>query len=113
MCIRDRKDLGLPVEPIAPAQILGGGDEAGNAAEDWLLTCACEQANTMGREAIEAGAERFHPVFLAAMRAALAVTIVSSVAALRPCFAYARAPDELLGADLLLVTPTTAQEGFY
>jgi len=107
------KDLGLPVESIAPAQILGGGDEAANAAEDWFLMCACEQANTMGREAIEAGAERFYPGFLAAMRAGLAVSIEDYVAARRRRFAYARALDELLGADRLLVTPTTPQEGFY
>ena len=107
------KDLGLPVEPIAPAQILGGGDEAGSADEDWLLTCACEQANAMGREAIEAGAERFHPVFLAAMRAGLAVSVEDYLAARRRRFAYARALDELLGADRLLATPTTPQEGFY
>ena len=107
------KDLGLPVEPIAPAQILGPGDEAGSADEDWLLTCACEQANAMGRETIEAGAARFHPVFLAAMRAGLAVSVEDYLAARRRRFAYTRALDELLGADRLLATPTTPQEGFY
>ena len=105
------KDLGLTVEPIAPSQILG--DEPGNADEDWFLTCACEQANAMGRETIEAGAERLHPVFLAAMRAGLAVSVDDYLAARRRRFEYARALDELLGADRLLVTPTTPQEGFY
>jgi len=106
------KDLRLPVEPIAPAQILSGF-QIGNADEDWFLTCACEQANAMGREAIEGGAERFHPVFLAAMRAGLAVSVEDYLAARRRRFAYARALDELLGADRLLVTPTTPQQGFY
>ena len=32
-------------------------------------SCACEQAHGLGREVIEAEAERLHPVFLAAMRA--------------------------------------------
>ena len=107
------KDLGLLVEPIAPAQILGGAGEATNADEDWLLTCACEQAHAMGSEAIEAAAERFHPVFLAAMRHGLAVSVEDYLAARRRRFAYARALDELLGADRLLVTPTTPQQGFY
>jgi amidase/aspartyl-tRNA(Asn)/glutamyl-tRNA(Gln) amidotransferase subunit A len=106
------KDLGLPVEPIAPAQILGAGD-IGNADEDWLVTCACEQAHAMGRAAIEAGAERFHPAFLAAMRRGLAVSIEDYLAARRRRFAYARALDKLLGADRVLVTPTTPQQGFY
>jgi len=106
------KDLGLSVEPIAPAQILGSAG-GGNADEDWFLTCACEQANAMGREAIEAGAERFHPAFLAAMRAGLAVSVEDYLGARRRRFAYARALDDLLGADRLLVTPTTPQEGFY
>ena len=107
------KDLGLPVEPIAPAEILGDGDGAANADEDWLLTCACEQANAMGREAIEAGAERFHPAFLAAMRHGLAVNVEDYLAARRRRFAYVRALDELLGSDRVLVTPTTPQQGFY
>ncbi len=106
------KDLDLQVEPIAPAQILGGF-AIGNADEDWLLTCACEQANAMGREAIEAGAERLHPGFLAAMRQGLSVSVADYLAARRRRFAYARALDELLGADRLLVTPATPQEGFY
>ena len=107
------KDLGLQVEPIAPAQILGGVGGAANADEDWLLTCACEQANALGRETIEAGAERFHPAFLAAMRHGLVVSVEAYLAARRRRFAYARALDNLLGADRLLVTPTTPQQGFY
>ena len=106
------KDLGLPVEPIAPAQILGGRD-IGNADEDWFLTCACEQANAMGREAIEAGAERFHPAFLAAMRQGLSMSVEEYLAARRRRFVYARALDELLGADRVLVTPTMPQVGFF
>jgi Asp-tRNA(Asn)/Glu-tRNA(Gln) amidotransferase A subunit family amidase len=104
------KDLGLPVEPIAPAQILGG---VGNADEDWWMVCACEQAHGLGRDFIEAAADRLHPVFLAAMRAGLAVSVEQYLAARRRRFAYVRALDELLGRDRLLVTPTTPQEGFY
>jgi len=104
------KDLGLPVEPIAPSQILGG---TGNADEDWWAVCACEQAHGLGREAIEAAADRFHPVFLAAMRQGLAVTLDEYLAARRRRFVYVRALDELLGRDRVIVTPTMPLEGFY
>jgi len=104
------KDSGLPVEPIAPSQILGG---AGNADEDWWVVCACEQAHGLGREVIEAGADRLHPVFLAAMRRGLEVSLDEYLAARRRRFAYVRALDELLGRDCVIVTPTMPQEGFY
>jgi Asp-tRNA(Asn)/Glu-tRNA(Gln) amidotransferase A subunit family amidase len=103
------KDLGLPVEPIAPSQILGG---AGNADEDWWAVCACEQAHSLGREVIEAAADRFHPVFLAAMSQGLAITLEEYLAARRRRFVYVRALDELLGRDRVIVTPTMPLEGF-
>lgn len=101
------KDLGLRVEPIAPAQIFPHG----NIADDWLLTVACEQAHELGREAIEAGADRLHPGTLAAMRIGLSVTIDEYLAARRRRFAYVRALDELLNRDRVLVTPTMAVVG--
>ena len=104
------KDLGLPVEPIAPAQILGS---IGNADEDWWTVCACEQAQGLGRALIEASADRLHPVFLAAMRQGLEVSLEDYLAARRRRFEYVRALDALLGRDRVLVTPTTPQQGFY
>jgi Asp-tRNA(Asn)/Glu-tRNA(Gln) amidotransferase A subunit family amidase len=102
------KDLGLPVEPIAPAQILGGGDPV----EDWLITGACEQAHELGRETIEANAERLHPAFLAFVRMGLAVSLDDYLKARRRRFGYVRALDLLLGRDRVLVTPTMPVEGF-
>jgi Asp-tRNA(Asn)/Glu-tRNA(Gln) amidotransferase A subunit family amidase len=104
------KDLGLPVEPIAPSQILGG---AGNADEDWWVVSACEQAHGLGRELIEAAADRFHPAFLAAMRQGLETSLEEYLAARRRRFVFVRALDELLGRDRLIVTPTMPQMGFY
>jgi Asp-tRNA(Asn)/Glu-tRNA(Gln) amidotransferase A subunit family amidase len=102
------KDLGLPVEPIAPSQIFAQG----NIDDDWFLMASCEQANELGREIIEAEAERFHPAFLAAMRRGLRVTIEEYMAARRRRFAYMHALDELLDSDRVLVTPTMATVGF-
>jgi Asp-tRNA(Asn)/Glu-tRNA(Gln) amidotransferase A subunit family amidase len=47
------------------------------------------------------------------MRQGLSVSVEDYLAARRRRFAYARALDNLLGADRLLVTPTTPQQGFY
>ncbi len=104
------KDLGLPVEPIAPPHVLGA---AGNADEDWWTVCACEQAHSLGRAVIEAAADRLHPAFLAAMREGLAITLDEYLAARRRRFVYVRALDELLGRDRLIVTPTMPLEGFF
>jgi Asp-tRNA(Asn)/Glu-tRNA(Gln) amidotransferase A subunit family amidase len=102
------KDLGLRVEPLAPAQIFGGL----NVDQDWTLTGACEQAREFGAEAVEAEAERLHPAFLSAMRYGLSVTLDEYLAARRRRFAYVRALDDLLGADRVLVTPTMPVAGF-
>ena len=104
------KDLGLTVEPIAPVQILGS---VGNADEDWWTVCACEQAHGLGRELVEASADRLHPVFLATMRQGLEIGVEEYLAARRRRFQYVRALDVLLGRDRVIVTPTTPQEGFY
>ena len=102
------KDLGLRVEPLAPAQIFGGL----NVDEDWQLTAACEQAREFGAEAVEAEGERLHPAFLAAMKYGLEVTLDEYLGARRRRFACVRALDELLGADRVLVTPTMPVIGF-
>jgi Asp-tRNA(Asn)/Glu-tRNA(Gln) amidotransferase A subunit family amidase len=103
------KDLGLPVEPIAPAEIFGGG----RPDDDWLLTCLCEQAAELGRETIEAKADLFEPWFLEALREALDTSLEVYVTARKRRFGYARRLDELLGKDRVLVTPTNAVEGIY
>ena len=101
-------DLDMHVEPLEPARIFGEG----NADEDWFLTGACEQARALGREYIEQAADRLSPVFLAAMRLGLEVTLDQYLAARRHRFAYARALDDLLCADAVLVTPTMPVAGF-
>ena len=103
------KDLGLAVEPIAPAEIFAGG----RPDDDWLLTCLCEQAADLGRETIGAKADLFEPWFLEALREALDTDLEVYVAARRRRFGYARRLDELLGEGRVLVTPTNAVQGIY
>ena len=101
-------DLGLAVEPLEPGQVL----RSGNIDADWTLAASAEQALEMGREWIEANAERLHPAFGGAMRFGLGVAFEDYMAARRRRFAYVRELDELLGADAVIVTPTMASEGF-
>jgi Asp-tRNA(Asn)/Glu-tRNA(Gln) amidotransferase A subunit family amidase len=101
-------DLGLTVEPLEPGAVL----KSGNIDADWTVTAAAEQAHEMGREWIEANAERLHPAFRGAMRFGLGVTIEEYLAARRRRFAYVRELDELLGDDAVIVTPTMATEGY-
>ncbi len=102
------KDLGLRVEPLAPAQIFGGL----NVDEDWWLTAACEQAREFGADALAAEESRVHPAFFKAMEYGLSVTLDDYLGARRRRFGFIRALDELLGADRVLVTPTMPVTGF-
>jgi Asp-tRNA(Asn)/Glu-tRNA(Gln) amidotransferase A subunit family amidase len=98
------RDLGLPVEPIAPAAVT----PAGNVDEDWFVICTVEQAHEVGRAALEQKADLFDPVFLAHMRNGLAVGVEEYLAVRRRRFAHTAALDRLLGDDGVLVTPTLA-----
>ena len=98
------RDLGLPVEPVAPSAVTA----AGNADEDWFVLCCTEQAHEVGRAVLEAQAGQFDPVFLGHMRTGLAVTVEEYVTVRRRRFAHTAALDRLLGDDGVLVTPTLA-----
>jgi len=98
------RDLGLPVELVAPSAVT----PAGNADEDWFVICCVEQAHEVGRSVLEEQADRFDPVFLGHMRTGLATSVDEYMAARRRRFAHTRALDQLLGDDGVLVTPTLA-----
>jgi Asp-tRNA(Asn)/Glu-tRNA(Gln) amidotransferase A subunit family amidase len=98
------RDLGLPVEPVAPSAVT----PAGNADEDWFILCCTEQAHEVGRAVLEQQADLFDPVFLAHMRTGLAVSVEEYLEVRRRRFAHTAALDRLLGDDGVLVTPTLA-----
>jgi Asp-tRNA(Asn)/Glu-tRNA(Gln) amidotransferase A subunit family amidase len=98
------RDLGLPVEPVAPSAVT----PVGNADEDWFTLCTTEQAHEVGRAVLEEQADRFDPVFLGHMRNGLRVGVEEYLTARRRRFAYTAALDRLLGDDGVLVTPTLA-----
>jgi Asp-tRNA(Asn)/Glu-tRNA(Gln) amidotransferase A subunit family amidase len=111
-------DLALDVTPLESEDIFESGtSEAGtnelrNIDRDWITIVGAEHAHTIGRESIEANADRFTEEFLAAMREGLALSLEEYVAARRRRFDYVRALDRLLGDDGLLLTPTMCAEGW-
>lgn len=101
-------DLGLSVEPLEPEAVF----TTGNIDADWTMTAAAEQAHKVGRDWIEANAERLHPAFRGAMRFGLGITFEDYLAARRRRFEFVRELDDLLGADGVIITPTMATEGY-
>jgi Asp-tRNA(Asn)/Glu-tRNA(Gln) amidotransferase A subunit family amidase len=98
------RDLGLPVEPVAPSAVT----PAGNADEDWFTICTTEQAHEVGAVVLEEQGDRFDPVFLAHMQNGLRVGMEEYLTVRRRRFAHTAALDRLLGDDAVLVTPTLA-----
>ena len=87
------KDLGLRVEPLAPAQIFGRR----NVDEDWYLTASCEQAHELGAEADRGRASAPAPGLPRGDAVRPRGDVDDYLAARRRRFAYVRALDELLG----------------
>lgn len=103
------RDLELPVEEIDAASIFTFGGDPG---EDWFVLVAVEELHFIGRERVEANLGVLSPPFRSTMEYALGVSVERYVEARRNRFEYARAMDELFGADALFVCPTLGHEGW-
>jgi Asp-tRNA(Asn)/Glu-tRNA(Gln) amidotransferase A subunit family amidase len=101
--------LGLPVEEVEAASILGG---LGDPGEDWFVLVSVEELGWIGRERVVQSLDRLSPPFRFAMEFALEVSIDRYVAARRNRFAYAARFDELLGDDAVFVCPALGYEGW-
>ena len=53
------RDVGLPVERIDPERIF----RAGHVSDDWVVICATEHVQHLGREFCEANMDRFSAMF--------------------------------------------------
>jgi Asp-tRNA(Asn)/Glu-tRNA(Gln) amidotransferase A subunit family amidase len=106
---RIERDLDLPVEEIDTGSIFTFGGDPG---EDWFVLVAVEELHLLGRDRVEANLGVLSPPFRSTMEYALGVTTDRYVEARRNRFGYARAMDELLGADALFVCPTLGREGW-
>ena len=97
------RDLGLPVEEIAPEGIFPG---LHHPDVDSLVLLEPETIAWLGRARVEAEREHFDRFFAVYVDEALGVTLDEYLAARRRRFDHARALDDLLGRDRVLVTPT-------
>lgn len=102
------RDLGLPVEPVSPRELL----PEGNADEDWLTLAACEHAHAFGAERFRAAEDCLTSTFAAAMHVGFRVGLEDYLAARRRRFDYIRFLDLALGEDRVLVMPTMTVQGF-
>ena len=102
-------DLGISVDIIdAPFP-----SEDPNVDRDWRRLTSVDQLSWLGRERVRANLDQFHPGFRATMEHALTVSVDDYLAARRRRFQYARALDELLADDTVIVSPTLCEEGWF
>ena len=102
------RDLGLPVEPVAPGSIFSRE----RVDRDWFTICATEHLYHLGRDLVEANMDRFSEAFRDTMTDALQIPLERYLDARRGRFDLVRDVDRLLGDDAVLVMPTMGVEGF-
>jgi amidase/aspartyl-tRNA(Asn)/glutamyl-tRNA(Gln) amidotransferase subunit A len=97
------QDLNVAVQAIAPDTIFSGPH---HPDDDSLVLLEAETIAWLGAGRVERERERFDPFFARYVDEALGVTLDAYLAARRRRFEHARALDDLLGPDTVLVTPT-------
>jgi Asp-tRNA(Asn)/Glu-tRNA(Gln) amidotransferase A subunit family amidase len=102
------RELGLPVERVAPGTILPDGIDP----EDWFRIVGVEQAEAMGRERISRDGDLLTPLARTTLEAALAVPAADYHAARRRRYEYTGQLDAALGRDTILLTPTLTVPGW-
>ncbi|HEY7756497.1 MAG TPA: amidase [Actinomycetota bacterium] len=107
------RELGLPVEEIAPSSlfptaIANGGDPG----RDWFTTVTVEELHWLGRSFVEDNLDRFSLAFRSEMERALAFTAEDYLMARHRRFDYTLDLDRLLGDDAVLVCPTHGYQGW-
>lgn len=107
------RDLGLPVEEIAPAALFPTtGFTGGESRDDWYVTVTVEELHWLGVEWVQAHQAEFSAAFRGEMENALGFTLADYMTARRRRFGYAADIDALLGEDTVLVCPTHGYEGW-
>lgn len=107
------RDLGLPVEEIAPSELFPTtGVTAGESRDDWYVTVTIEELHALGREWVRAHLPEFSAAFRGEMENALASTVEDYLWARHRRFAFTADLDRLLGEDAVLVCPTHGYQGW-
>jgi Asp-tRNA(Asn)/Glu-tRNA(Gln) amidotransferase A subunit family amidase len=102
------RELGLPVERVGPGQII----RSGNADDDWFTIAAVETLHWLGRAPVEARLDELDPALARWMRDAMAIRVDDYLAARLRQYGYVREMDDLLGEDVVLITPTLTVDGW-
>jgi Asp-tRNA(Asn)/Glu-tRNA(Gln) amidotransferase A subunit family amidase len=100
--------FGLPVERLEPDELF----RAGNPDLDWFVIATTEHVGHLTRRLVEANLDRMHPTTRAFMEQGLSTSTEDYVSARRRRFDYVRELDDLLGDGAVLLTPTSASEGW-
>ncbi len=107
------RDLGLPVEEIAPTALFPTlGLTGGESRDDWYVTVTVEELHWLGRSWVEAHLAEFSAAFRGEMENALGFTLDDYLYVRKRRFAYTADLDALLGDDAVLVCPTHGYEGW-
>jgi Asp-tRNA(Asn)/Glu-tRNA(Gln) amidotransferase A subunit family amidase len=107
------RDLGLPVEEIAPSALFPTtGATGGESRDDWYVTVTVEELHFLGREWVVDHLEEFGAAFRGEMEHALEFTLEDYLWARHRRFRYTADLDALLGEDAVLVCPTHGYEGW-
>ena len=102
------RDLGLPVEPSEPGDVI----RAGNTEETWISLTAPELVQWLGRSRAEESLDRFYPTTRSFIEVGLATSFDEYLAARRRCAEFARELGPVLGRDTVIALPTLASEGW-
>lgn len=107
------RDLGLPVEEVAPADLFPTAiSNGGDGPRDWYVTVTVEELHWLGRSFVRARLDEFSRPFRFEMERALRYTVEDYLEARHRRFDYASDLDRLLGDDAVLVCPVHGYEGW-
>jgi Asp-tRNA(Asn)/Glu-tRNA(Gln) amidotransferase A subunit family amidase len=107
------RDLGLPVEEIAPQALFPTAiANGGHPGRDWYTTVTVEELGWLGRAFVESHLEEFSPPFRGEMEHALRTTLEEYLVARHRRFNYVEDLDRLLGQDTVLLCPTHGYPGW-
>jgi Asp-tRNA(Asn)/Glu-tRNA(Gln) amidotransferase A subunit family amidase len=107
------RDLGLPVEEIAPSTVFPSLSAAtGDDPDDWFVTVAVEELHFLGRDWVIGHLDDFSSAFREVMEGALSFTLDDYLSARHRRFRSTADLDALLGEDAVLVCPTHGHDGW-
>jgi amidase/aspartyl-tRNA(Asn)/glutamyl-tRNA(Gln) amidotransferase subunit A len=107
------RDLGIPVEEIAPADLWPTARaNGGEPGADWFTMVIAEELAWLGRSFVEEHLEEFSEAFRFEMEDALATSLDGYLATRLRRFEYTLDLDVLLGDDAVLVCPAHGYAGW-